>query len=66
MANAGSASLSDSQMYVVIRQSGTPALDGGYTVFGQVISGMDVVMKIRQDDAIKRMSIRATSAPATK
>jgi peptidyl-prolyl cis-trans isomerase B (cyclophilin B) len=66
MAYAGSPARADSQMYVVIRPNGTPDLDGKYTVFGQVISGMDVVQKISQYDAIKRMSIRATAAPPTK
>jgi cyclophilin family peptidyl-prolyl cis-trans isomerase len=66
MAYAGSASQADSQMYVVIRQSGTPQLDGGYTVFGQVISGMDVVMQIKQGDMVKRMSVKGETAPAKK
>lgn len=34
---------SDSQFYIVQNDNGTPHLDGGYTVFGQVIQGLDVV-----------------------
>jgi cyclophilin family peptidyl-prolyl cis-trans isomerase/HEAT repeat protein len=34
-----------------------PHLDGGYTVFGQVISGMDVVSRIARDDVIERIEI---------
>ena len=50
-------------MYVV---SGPAAhLDGGYTIFGQVISGLDVVMKIRQDDVVTKVSVRAET-PAAK
>ncbi|UOR05491.1 peptidylprolyl isomerase [Hymenobacter aerilatus] len=37
---------SASQFYIVENQQGVPRLDGAYTVFGQVISGMDVVEKI--------------------
>ncbi len=34
-----------------------PHLDGGYTVFGQVISGMDVVDRIRVGDRVIRVRI---------
>lgn len=37
---------SASQFYIVENQQGVPRLNGAYTVFGQVISGMDVVEKI--------------------
>lgn len=34
---------SPSQFYIVQNKNGSPHLDGGYTVFGQVIQGLDVV-----------------------
>ncbi len=34
------------QFYIVHNQNGTPHLDGGYTIFGEVIMGLDVVDKI--------------------
>ena len=39
-----------------VREGGTPHLDGGYTVFGEVVEGMDVVDKIEkaQTDANDR------------
>ncbi|WP_019947613.1 peptidylprolyl isomerase [Hymenobacter aerophilus] len=39
---------SASQFYIVQNPKGTPHLNGQYTVFGQVISGQDVVDKIAQ------------------
>lgn len=38
--------LTDAQRKVYETEGGTPHLDGAYTVFGQVIDGMDVVDKI--------------------
>ena len=55
---------SDSQMYVVLSTERTGALDGAYTVFGQVISGMDVVTQTKTNDEIKRVTIRAGTPPA--
>ena len=40
-----------------ITHSPQPHLDGGYTVFGQVISGMDVVDRISRGDVIRRVEI---------
>ena len=37
-------------------QSPQPHLDGGYTVFGQVTQGMDVVYRIEQDDRIVKIT----------
>jgi cyclophilin family peptidyl-prolyl cis-trans isomerase len=63
MAHAGNIALADSQIYITLRP--TPPLNGKYTVFGQVISGMDVVSKIQVADVIKRASVKAAS-PAAK
>lgn len=74
---AGNSQINDSTLERVERQSsmkmsdeakskykevgGTPFLDGGYTVFGQVIEGMDVVDKIaavdvdRSDKPLKKV-----------
>ncbi len=38
------------EYYEGYQQCGTPWLDGGYTVFGQVVSGLDVVEKILQSE----------------
>ena len=66
MAHAGDPAGADSQMYVILADSpSSKNLDGGYTVFGQVISGMDVVLKTQENDAIKRVALRDASAPAT-
>jgi cyclophilin family peptidyl-prolyl cis-trans isomerase len=56
MAHAGDASKADSQMYVTL--SPQPSLDGKYTVFGKVISGMDVVGKLAVTDRIIRITVR--------
>ncbi len=40
-----------------VTQSPQPHLDGGYTVFGQVVAGADVVNRIEQDDRIVRVTV---------
>jgi len=52
MANSGSAKDADSQFYITLRNA--PELDGKYTVFGKVIKGLDVAMKIQKADILKK------------
>ncbi|MBN1283368.1 MAG: peptidylprolyl isomerase [Proteobacteria bacterium] len=48
---------SGSQFYITLKP--TPFLDGGYTVFGRTISGMDVVENIRRGDTIESIEVKA-------
>lgn len=56
MAHAGDATKADSQFYIVL--SPQHRLDADFTVFGRVISGMDVVGKLAVADRIVRVTIR--------
>lgn len=40
-----------------ITHSAQPHLDGGYTVFGRVLSGMELVNRIARDEVIERVEI---------
>ena len=46
---------SGSQFYITLAP--TPFLDGGYTVFGQTIAGMEVIEKIQKGDVIQKVTI---------
>ncbi len=54
MANSG-ANTNGSQFFIT--HVPTPHLDGKHTVFGSVVSGMEVVNDIEKDDIIKRIDI---------
>lgn len=41
-------SFTDEQKQMYLQYGGAPHLDGGYTVFGQVIEGLDVVFKVQE------------------
>ena len=56
MAHRGDAAKADTQFYVTLAD--TPRLDGDYVVFGKVISGMEVVDKLRYADRIVRLTVR--------
>jgi cyclophilin family peptidyl-prolyl cis-trans isomerase len=57
MAHPGDAREADSQMFISL--SAQPKWNSQYTVFGQVISGMDVVRKLAVTDRIVRVTVRA-------
>ena len=56
MAKEEGASVSYASEFFICRDS--TILDSEYTIFGNVISGMDVVDSIEQDDAITNITIR--------
>jgi peptidylprolyl isomerase len=56
MAHSGDPKLADSQFYITRRAA--PELDGKYTVFGKVLTGMDVVAKIQKGDVLKRAYLK--------
>ena len=59
MAHSGDPTQADSQMYITLAP--VPRLGSGYAVFGQVISGMDVVEKLEVGDVIRRVTVRAAT-----
>ncbi len=56
LAHNGDASKADTQMYITLADQ--PRLDNKYVVFGKVISGMDVVDKLKYTDRIVRVTVR--------
>jgi cyclophilin family peptidyl-prolyl cis-trans isomerase len=56
MAHAGLPSLADSQIYVTLADR--PDLNGRYTVFGHLIEGQDVPVRLERGDVITKMYVR--------
>jgi len=55
MARTPAPNSAGSQFYITLAPQ--PGLDGKYTVFGQVVEGMDLVMKIKVGDIMKKVTI---------
>jgi peptidylprolyl isomerase/peptidyl-prolyl cis-trans isomerase B (cyclophilin B) len=55
MARSQNPDSAGSQFYICFGSQ--PHLDGQYTIFGQVVEGMDVVDQIKQDDVMTRVSV---------
>ena len=55
MARSASPDSAGSQFYITLGPQ--PFLDGKYGVFGQVLEGMDVVMRIKRGDRMKKVTI---------
>jgi peptidyl-prolyl cis-trans isomerase B (cyclophilin B) len=64
LAHAGDPREGDSQMYICLSGPARyAAIDGDFTVFAQVISGLDVVQKLVETDVIRRATVKG-QAPA--
>jgi peptidyl-prolyl cis-trans isomerase B (cyclophilin B) len=61
LAHAGDPRQGDSQMYICINADPGrySQIDGDFTVFAQVISGIDVVRQLQEKDVIRRATVRA-------
>ena len=55
-AHPGDPRQADSQLYIAFAPQ--PQLDRNFTVFGQVISGMDVAQKLAINDVIRRITVK--------
>ena len=58
MARSADPDSADSQFYICLAPQ--PSLDGKYTVFGQVVEGMEVIDKIVVGDVMKRVYLEPT------
>ncbi len=56
MAHAGK-DTGGSQFFIVLTREKTKHLDGGHTVFGKTVEGMDVVKSIRQGDKMLKVEV---------
>ena len=56
VAHPGDPSLADSQIYIAFGPQ--PELDPDFTVFGQVVSGMDVAEELAVTDVIRRVTVK--------
>jgi cyclophilin family peptidyl-prolyl cis-trans isomerase len=56
LSHPGNPALADSQMYVTLEDR--VELDGKYAVFGQVISGLEVLERIQRGDVVTRMYVK--------
>jgi len=56
MARSSDPNSADSQFYIALDR--LPHLDGNYTIWGQVTSGLDVVKKIKQGDKMTKVTVK--------
>ena len=56
MAHQGNPAKADSQLFVTLADR--PELNGKYTVFGHVIAGDDVLLRLERSDVVVRMYVR--------
>ncbi len=56
MAHTKDPDSADSQFYICLEPQ--PFLDGKYTVFGQVVEGLDVLPKIQEGDVMRKVTLQ--------
>jgi cyclophilin family peptidyl-prolyl cis-trans isomerase len=61
MARSNDPNSASCQFYVCLADQ--PSLDGSYAVFGQVVDGMDNVVKLRQGDKMTQVTLLKSGTP---
>ena len=56
MAHTKDSDSADSQFYICLEPQ--PFLDGKYTVFGQVVEGLDLLPKIQEGDVMRKVTVK--------
>ena len=56
VSHPGKPAAADSQLYVTLAKR--PDLDGYYTIFGQVIAGVEIPSRLERGDLITKMYVR--------
>ena len=66
MARSQNPDSANSQFFICFDNDGCASLRGQYTVFGEVVGGMEIVDKLQRADVIRNITVKAAATPAAR